>query len=101
MHTSLHESMHGARTRDQSPLVVDAGASPELQDLVAGMLCKNPAQRLQWPQLCGHPFWHAHLPLLPLPPQPDFEAFLAAHAEPEDLQPHLAEVCKCTDVFWA
>ncbi|KAI5081191.1 hypothetical protein GOP47_0004374 [Adiantum capillus-veneris] len=50
--------------------------SKELQDLVARLLTKDPAKRLQWSELCQHPFWRAKMKLLHLPPQPAFTSSL-------------------------
>ena len=55
------------------------GLSACFLDLLGALLCKDPVQRLCWPQLREHPFWEASL--LPraaaMPPQPLFEARLA------------------------
>ncbi|MCO5588972.1 hypothetical protein L7F22_042936 [Adiantum nelumboides] len=50
--------------------------SKELQDLVARLLTKDPAKRLQWSELCQHPFWRVKMKLLHLPPQPAFTSSL-------------------------
>eukprot|EP00250_Pteridium_aquilinum_P022940 c25934_g1_i1 orf=3-2966(-) len=50
--------------------------SKELQDLVARLLTKDPAKRLQWSELCQHSFWRAKMKLLHLPPQPAFTSSL-------------------------
>ncbi|MCO5574854.1 hypothetical protein L7F22_028647 [Adiantum nelumboides] len=50
--------------------------SKELQDLVARLLTKDPAKRLQWSELCQHPFWRVKMKLLHLPPQTAFTSSL-------------------------
>ena len=70
-----------------------AGVSHQMQELVGAMLCKDPARRIDWPSLCSHPFWQSAISPLPLPPQPEFEAFLAAHSPPEEPEAPLGQVC--------
>lgn len=59
------------------------------------MLTKHPGRRMRWPDICAHPFWRGALPVQPTPPQPDFEAFLAAHYPPDepDSEVHLSFIC--------
>lgn len=37
--------------------VPNIGASPAFADLVERLLVKDPAKRLGWDELPGHPFW--------------------------------------------
>lgn len=53
--------------------VLIAGASPEFQSLINGLLQKDPYQRLTWDELAHHPFWKDALESLPLPCQPRWE----------------------------
>ncbi|KAH7436627.1 hypothetical protein KP509_05G028600 [Ceratopteris richardii] len=50
--------------------------SKEFQDLVSRLLVKDPAKRVQWSDLCQHPFWRAKIKLLHLPSQPAFTSSL-------------------------
>ena len=52
------------------------GAPPEFTDLLHGLLAKNPAERISWPQLRVHPYWQASLDFLDLPPEPRMARFL-------------------------
>ena len=58
---------------------MSAGASPEFEDLVMRLLDKNPATRIGWAELPGHPFWTAPLPVREMPPEPHLEKFIAEH----------------------
>ncbi|KAJ1414266.1 Serine/threonine-protein kinase, active site [Sesbania bispinosa] len=51
-------------------------------NLINSLLVKDPAERIQWPELCGHAFWKTKFTLLPLPPQPAFDDMLELHAKP-------------------
>ena len=53
-----------------------AGAPYEFTDLLHGLLAKNPAERISWPQLRVHPYWQASLDFLDLPPEPGMARFL-------------------------
>ncbi|EXB74817.1 Serine/threonine-protein kinase ULK4 [Morus notabilis] len=41
-------------------------------NLINSLLVKDPAERIQWSELCGHAFWRSKLIPVPLPPQPAF-----------------------------
>ncbi|KAB2599468.1 serine/threonine-protein kinase ULK4-like [Pyrus ussuriensis x Pyrus communis] len=51
-------------------------------NLINSLLIKDPAERIQWPELCGHAFWRTKLTLVPLPPQPAFDNMLEQYARP-------------------
>lgn len=56
---------------DATP-ALQGNPSKEFEDLILCLLTKDPAKRLQWSELCQHPFWRVKLKPLPLPPQPAF-----------------------------
>ncbi|XP_024986645.1 serine/threonine-protein kinase RUNKEL [Cynara cardunculus var. scolymus] len=41
-------------------------------NLVSSLLIKDPAERIQWSEICGHAYWRTKLTPVPLPPQPAF-----------------------------
>lgn len=41
-------------------------------NLINSLLVKDPAERIQWPELCGHAFWRTKFTLVSLPAQPAF-----------------------------
>ncbi|GKV39035.1 hypothetical protein SLEP1_g46867 [Rubroshorea leprosula] len=51
-------------------------------NLINSLLIKDPAQRIQWPDLCGLAFWRTKFTSVPLPPQPAFEYMIESHAKP-------------------
>ncbi|XP_021808628.1 serine/threonine-protein kinase RUNKEL [Prunus avium] len=51
-------------------------------NLINFLLVKDPAERIQWPELCGHAFWRTKLNVVPLPPQPAFDNMLEQCAKP-------------------
>ncbi|XP_052731852.1 serine/threonine-protein kinase RUNKEL-like isoform X3 [Vigna angularis] len=62
--------------------------SQHFVDLINSLLVKNPAERIQWPELCAHPFWRREIPPVALPAF-DFNenAENAENAEDEAAQP--------------
>jgi len=51
--------------------------SPELADLLTGLLQKNPSKRMGWDELKQHQFWHPYeFPQATIPSQPHFETYL-------------------------
>ncbi|XP_074302301.1 serine/threonine-protein kinase RUNKEL [Silene latifolia] len=42
-------------------------------NLVNSLLVKDPAERIQWSEVCGHVFWRTEFTLATLPPQPAFD----------------------------
>ncbi|KAM7279544.1 hypothetical protein ACFE04_006678 [Oxalis oulophora] len=51
-------------------------------NLINSLLIKDPSQRIQWDDLCGHAFWRTGLALMPLPPQPAFDDMIGLNAKP-------------------
>lgn len=51
-------------------------------NLINSLLMKDPAERIQWPELCGHAFWETKVNLVSLPPQPAFDDMIEQHAKP-------------------
>ncbi|XP_015958754.1 serine/threonine-protein kinase RUNKEL isoform X2 [Arachis duranensis] len=51
-------------------------------NLINSLLVKDPAERIQWPELCGHAFWRTKYTLMPLPAQPAFDDMIELHAKP-------------------
>ncbi|GAU37720.1 hypothetical protein TSUD_382130 [Trifolium subterraneum] len=51
-------------------------------NLINSLLVKDPAERIQWPELCGHAFWKTKFTPVPLPPQPAFDDMIELHAKP-------------------
>ncbi|XP_052191599.1 serine/threonine-protein kinase RUNKEL [Diospyros lotus] len=56
---------------DPTPSLPGSPSHPFV-NLISSLLIKDPAERIQWTELCGHPFWRAKFAPLPLPPQPAF-----------------------------
>lgn len=55
-------------------------------NLVNSLLVKDPAERIQWSELCGHAFWGTKITPVPLPPQPAFDSMIGI-----SLRPYLTE----------
>lgn len=51
-------------------------------NLINSLLVKEPAERIQWPELCEHAFWKTKVNLVSLPPQPAFDDMIELHAKP-------------------
>ncbi|KAG9457566.1 hypothetical protein H6P81_002074 [Aristolochia fimbriata] len=51
-------------------------------DLINCLLIKDPAERVQWHELCEHGFWRSKLSPVPLPSQPAFDSMLQLFAKP-------------------
>lgn len=51
-------------------------------NLINSLLVKDPAKRIQWPELCGHAFWKTKFSLVSLPSQPAFDDMIELHAKP-------------------
>ena len=51
--------------------------SKEFNELIAGLLEKDPVKRTSWDLLRIHPCWEESFPELPLPPQPQFDNYLS------------------------
>ncbi|XP_030508016.2 serine/threonine-protein kinase RUNKEL [Cannabis sativa] len=63
-------------------------------NLINSLLVKDPAERIQWPELCGHAFWRSKLTPVPLPSQPAFDNMIELSEKPSlterngDNKPH-------------
>ncbi|XP_057538880.1 serine/threonine-protein kinase RUNKEL [Amaranthus tricolor] len=51
-------------------------------NLVNSLLVKDPAERLQWTELCEHAFWKTKFNAVPLPPQPAFDSMIGISHRP-------------------
>ncbi|KAM3755411.1 hypothetical protein ACB098_02G037300 [Castanea mollissima] len=51
-------------------------------NLINSLLVKDPAERIQWPELCEHAFWRTRFTPVPLPPQPAFTNMIEQYARP-------------------
>lgn len=51
-------------------------------NLINSLLVKDPAERIQWTELCGHAFWRTKFASVPLPPQPAFDNMIEFYAKP-------------------
>lgn len=51
-------------------------------NLINSLLIKDPAERIQWPELCNHAFWRTKFGSLALPPQPAFANMIELSSEP-------------------
>lgn len=51
-------------------------------NLINSLLVKDPAERIQWSELCGHAFWRSKLAPVPLPPQPAFANMIEQSEKP-------------------
>jgi len=49
-------------------------------NLINSLLVKNPAERIQWPELCEHAFWRSKFTSVPLPPA--FDNMIELYAKP-------------------
>lgn len=56
---------------DPTPPLPDKPTS-SFGNLINRLLEKDPAERMQWPELCEHSFWRTKFSSVPLPPQPAF-----------------------------
>ncbi|ONM31074.1 Serine/threonine-protein kinase RUNKEL [Zea mays] len=66
---------------DPTPPLPD-NPSRSLQNLIDCLLMKDPAERLQWSELCEHNFWRTSILMIPLPPQPAFDNMIELSATP-------------------
>ncbi|THF96977.1 serine/threonine-protein kinase RUNKEL-like [Camellia sinensis] len=51
-------------------------------NLINSLLVKDPSERIQWVELCGHAFWRTKFTPLPLPPQPAFTNMIELLSKP-------------------
>lgn len=66
---------------DPTPPLPD-NPSRSFQNLINCLLMKDPAERLQWSELCEHHFWRSRMSIIPLPPQPAFDNMVDLSATP-------------------
>ncbi|KAF3567693.1 hypothetical protein DY000_02018560 [Brassica cretica] len=75
--TQLVKSIHS----DPTP-PLPGNPSRSFVNLIESLLIKDPAQRIQWVELCGHAFWKSKINLVQLPPQPTFDKMIGIHPKP-------------------
>ena len=75
--TQLVKSIHS----DPTPPLPE-NASRSFVNLIESLLIKDPAQRIQWADLCGHAFWKSKINLVQLPPQPAFDNMIGIYTKP-------------------
>ncbi|XP_019058665.1 PREDICTED: serine/threonine-protein kinase RUNKEL [Tarenaya hassleriana] len=75
--TQLVKSIHSEKT---PPLT--GNPSRSFVNLIDSLLVKDPAQRIQWPELCSHAFWRSKINVVPLPPQPSFDNMIGIYTKP-------------------
>lgn len=66
---------------EPTPILPGSPSRPFV-NLINSLLVKDPAQRIQWQELCGHAFWRSKLTLVPLPPHPAFDHMIQLHVKP-------------------
>ncbi|XP_008796195.1 serine/threonine-protein kinase RUNKEL [Phoenix dactylifera] len=66
---------------DPTPPLPD-NPSKSFENLIKCLLIKDPAERLQWPELCEHSFWRTKFTSVPLPSQPAFSNMLQLSSKP-------------------
>lgn len=66
---------------DPTPPLPGSPSRPFL-NLINSLLVKDPAERVQWSELCGHAFWKSNLSPVPLPPQPAFANMIGVCDKP-------------------
>ncbi|KAG5403393.1 hypothetical protein IGI04_009512 [Brassica rapa subsp. trilocularis] len=75
--TQLVKSIHS----DPTP-PLPGNASRSFANLIESLLIKDPAQRIQWADLCGHAFWKSKINSVQLPPQPAFDNMIGIYTKP-------------------
>ncbi|KAL0843299.1 hypothetical protein Bca101_016544 [Brassica carinata] len=75
--TQLVKSIHS----DPTP-PLPGNASRSFVNLIESLLIKDPAQRIQWADLCGHAFWKSKINLVQLPSQPAFDNMIGIYIKP-------------------
>ncbi|KAL9810783.1 putative serine/threonine-protein kinase RUNKEL ULK-ULK4 family [Arabidopsis thaliana] len=75
--TQLVKSIHS----DPTP-PLPGNASRSFVNLIESLLIKDPAQRIQWADLCGHAFWKSKINLVQLPTQPAFDDMIGINTKP-------------------
>lgn len=65
---------------DPTPTLPGTPSRPFV-NLINSLLVKDPAERIQWPELCGHAFWRTKFTSVPLPPQPAFDNLIDLYSK--------------------
>ncbi|KAL2534582.1 Protein kinase family protein with ARM repeat domain [Abeliophyllum distichum] len=65
---------------DPTPVLPGTTSSPFV-NLINSLLIKDPAERIQWSELCCHAFWRSKFAPLALPPQPAFTNMIELSSE--------------------
>ena len=65
--------------------------SAKLNSLLLGLLAKAPHERPGWDELRKYAFWGVELPAAPMPAQPHYDEWLAAHPPPKRRPPAAAD----------
>lgn len=65
-----------------APPALPGSPSRPFVNLINSLLIKDPAERIQWPELCGHAFWRTKLLPMTLPPEPAFANMIEQSSEP-------------------
>lgn len=66
---------------DPTPSLPGTPSRP-FANLINSLLIKDPAERIQWTEICGHAFWRTKFTPLPLPPQPAFTTMIELFSKP-------------------
>ncbi|KAM7488216.1 hypothetical protein LguiB_025700 [Lonicera macranthoides] len=66
---------------DPTPSLPGNPSRPFL-NLISSLLVKDPSERIQWSEICGHAFWRTKFTPLPLPPQPAFTNMVELYSKP-------------------
>ncbi|KAL9659116.1 hypothetical protein QQ045_028206 [Rhodiola kirilowii] len=66
---------------DPTPPLPGSPSCP-FANLINSLLIKDPAERLQWVELCDHTFWTIKFTPIPLPPQPAFTNMIELNSKP-------------------
>lgn len=65
---------------DPTPTLPGTPSRPFV-NLINSLLVKDPVERIQWPELCGHAFWRTDFTSVPLPPQPAFDNMIDLYSK--------------------
>lgn len=66
---------------DPTPILPGTPSRPFV-NLINSLLVKDPAERIQWPELCGHAFWRTKITPVSLPPHPAFANMIDQNSKP-------------------
>ncbi|XP_022144479.1 serine/threonine-protein kinase RUNKEL-like [Momordica charantia] len=66
---------------DPTPILPGNPSRPFV-NLINSLLVKDPAERIQWPELCGHAFWRTKITPVSLPSQPAFAKMIDQYSKP-------------------